>query len=323
MIHMAQDVRGDGMDKVLVNCANRYLKGMLLRLMVEAGLDVAEATDEEDVRLKLSLFGDAIVLYVMEVTRQNRERLYGEVQRLLTARQPYRGAILALVPDESSDMVGGALRAGIGDVILLPQRRERYRDVLAERIPAIVEKGRGQKGRKEKPEPEPEPVAPVQVEGPVSEDLGMELIRELKMANRGGHTLSLLMVRTMGLSGEDISLMMQTLVHELRDTDRVLAHGQQTFLVVCPFTAKTFIVEVERKVRDVYARLFGEFNRERRIYLFGANYPSEEQDADTLLARMENGIHDSMAFTSLREPLHALSASELEQFRKKLRLYKL
>ena len=122
------------MDKVLVNCDNRFLKGMLLRVLVDAGLDVAEASDEEDVRLKLSLFGDAIVLYILEVTRQNRERLYEEVFRLTAQRNPYKGAILALVPDESSDMVGGALRAGIGDVILLPQRHERYRDVLMERL---------------------------------------------------------------------------------------------------------------------------------------------------------------------------------------------
>ena len=311
------------MDRVLVNCNDRYLKGVLLRLLVEEGLDVAEATDEEDVRLKLSLFGDDIVLYVLEVTRQNRERLYSEVQRLLNARSPYQGAMLALVPDESSDMVGGALRSGIGDIILLPLRRERYRDVLAERLPPVIEKGRGQKGRKQElPLPGPIPAA-TSMEAPGTEEMDSELIRELKMANRGGHTLSLLMIRALGLSQEEMTVFRDALVMELRDTDRVLPHGPQTYIAVCPFTAKTFIVEVERKVRDVYARLYGVFTRDRRIYLYGANYPSEEQDAATLLARMENGIHDSMAFTALREPLHSLTAAELEQFRKKLRLYRL
>lgn len=314
------------MDKVLINCENRYLKGTLLRVLVELGLDVAEASDEEDVRLKLSLFRDAIVLYVLEVTRQDRERLYDEVQRLLSVRTPYRGAILALVPDESADMVGGALRAGIGDVILLPQRRERYRDVLLERLPAVIDKGRSLMGRADaQPEPSAEAPPPPVAEPipPALEDLGGELIRELKMANRGGHTLSLLMVRAVGLDESELAGLRDALVQELRDTDRVLPHGPQTFIIVCPFTAKGFIVTVERKVRDVYGRLFGAFARDRRIFMYGANYPSEEQDAATLMARMENGIHDSMAFTSLREPLHTLSAVEVEQFRKKLKLYKL
>lgn len=320
---LAQEVREGSMDKVLINCDNRFLKGMLLRVLVDAGLDVAEASDEEDVRLKLSLFGDAIVLYILEVTRQNRERLYEEVFRLTAQRNPYRGAILALVPDESSDMVGGALRAGIGDVILLPQRHERYRDVLMERLPAVVDKGRALMNRVAADAAPVAEIPEVPVTPVVQEDLGAELIRELKMANRGGHTLSLLMVRTVGLTDEELGSFTDTLVRELRDTDRVLPHGPLTFIVVCQFTAKGFIVEVERKVRDVYNQLFGPSARDRRIFLFGANYPAEEQDAATLLTRMENGIHDSMAFTSLRESLHTLSASEIEKFRRKLKLYKL
>ncbi len=308
------------MDKVLVSCTNRYLKGILFRVLVDAGLDVADAIDEEDLRFKTGLFGPAIVLFIIEVTESNRERLYAEIKRMSTAGRPVRGTVLALVPNESAEMVGGALKAGIDDVMLLPQRRERYQSVLAERLPAVIEKGRirlhGVPETVEEPtRDDPERSDP--------DELRAELLRELKMANRGGHTVSLLMVRSTGLSESELQRLTERLQDGLRDTDRILPYDASAFIIVCPFTTKAFIVEVERKTRQAYADLFGEFTHERRIYLFGSNYPSEEREPDRLIERMENGIHDSMAFTALREPLRKLSPSEMERFRNKLRLYRL
>lgn len=308
------------MDKVLVSCANRYLKGILFRILVDAGLDVADAVDEEDLRFKADLFKSAIVLLIVEVTDSNRERLYAEIQRLSAMKSPVRGSVLALVPNETAEMVGGAIKAGIDDVILLPQNRERYQTVLAERIPAVVEKGRIRLHGM--PEPA-ESVAPEDQEMTDPDELRSELLRELKMANRGGHTVSLLMVRCTGLSDKELQRYVDRLQDGLRDTDRILPYDATAFIIVCPFTTKAFIIEVERKARQAYADLFGEFTHERRIYLFGANYPTEEREPDRLIERMENGIHDSMAFTALREPLRKLSPTEMERFRNRLRLYRL
>lgn len=308
------------MDKVLVSCANRYIKGILFRILVEAGLDVSDAADEEDIRFKVGLFGSSIVLFIAEVTEQNRERLYAEIRRLSESKAPVRGTVLALVPNETAEMVGGALKAGIDDVILLPQNRERYRTVLAERLPAVIEKGRIRLHGA----PDPVEAPPEEEEERTDPDeLRSELLRELKMANRGGHTVSLLMVRCSGLDEDEIRRLEDKLLDGLRDTDRILPFDPTAFIIVCPFTAKSFIVEVERKTRQAYSDLFGDFTHDRRIYLFGTNYPTEEREPEQLIVRMENGIHDSMAFTALREPLHKLTPTEMERFRNKLRLYRL
>lgn len=317
---MAQGCAGGNVDRVLVNCENRFLKGLLLRLLVEVGLDVAEATDEEDVKLKMNLFGSSIILYVMEVTSRNRDRLYSEVQRLKTGKNPYSGNIIALVPNDSAEMVGGALKAGIGDVILLPAQRERHHAILSERIQAVTESIRRRKASAVLEQEEAEPVEPSFEEG-IS--IRSELLREIKMANRGGHTVSFLMVRSIGLGEAEIKRFTEELSESLRDTDLLAEYDRSAFVVICPFTAKPSLVEVERKVHHAYAKLFGDFTKERRAFLYGANYPSEERDVEKLLMRMENGIHDSMAFTAIREPLRKLSPTEMEQFRRKLKLYRL
>jgi len=122
------------MDKVLLNCEDRYIKGLLLRILVEADLDVLEATDEEDLLLKMSLFGSSVVLYIAEVNTENRDRIYSEIISMKNSKNPFHGSILALIPDDSILMVSGALKAGISDVLLLPPKKDHYKKLLYERI---------------------------------------------------------------------------------------------------------------------------------------------------------------------------------------------
>jgi len=316
---MHRDVQVAEMEKVLVNCVNRYLKGLLLRLLVEVGLDVAEATDEEDVKLKLNLYGESIILFVLEITERSRERLYAEVQRLKTGKNPYTGKILAIVPNDSVEMVGGAQKAGIGDIVLLPPQRERYHAALLERIQVLTESVRNPQTAAQTDADERE-IPELQADDGNMMRAG--LMRELKLASRGGHTVSFLMVHTVGLSDAELQRFSEELSGNLRDTDRLMDYDRATFIVVCPFTQKSFLVEVERKVHQAYSKLYGDYGKERRAYLYGANYPSESKDIDKLLNHMENGIHDSMAYTALRGPLHKLSPTEIEQFRRKLKLYR-
>ncbi len=312
-----------------MHSTDRFLKGLLFRLFVEMGLDVAEAYDEEDAKLKFRLFGKQIILYVMEVRKDSRERLYAEAARLSLDNTLYSGNLLALVPDDSAEMVGGAIKVGIDDVILLPHKRERYEAVLRERLPAVLDKGRETLSPAfEKADAEPV-VAPVPSHEPAPSVEGgdlawrTEVLRDLKLAQRGGHTVSLLLIRISGLTDAEIQRFEEALEESLRETDRILPYGHAKFLVACPFTAKPFLVEVERKVHQTYAKLFGPFTMERRVFMYGANYPDEEQNLETLLEIMENGVHDSMMITAIREPLHQLSQTEIEAFRSKMRRYRI
>jgi hypothetical protein len=81
------------------------------------------------------------------------------------------------------------------------------------------------------------------------------------------------------------------------------------------------MVDVERKIVHLFEQIFGEYTQHQRLFMYGANYPSDENNLEKLGRKMEDGVHDSIMFQSIREPLNAMTPAEIEQLRKKLKLY--
>lgn len=306
-------------EKVLIYSDNKLIKTLLFRLLIDAGLDVVDAWNLEDVRLKMDLFDEQFILFICEVTEDNRLGLYRYIREMLDDPKRTKVSSLALIPNDSAEMVGGAQKAGVNDLLLLPQKKETLRSVLQEKLKHVY------MGLKSKN-------LTANTTSSIDENGGPEafddaaarenLMRELKLANRGGHTVSLLMVRTQGLSPWQVEKLEKNLQDSLRDTDLVLRYDIRTFVIVCPFTQKTFLVEVERKIHATYENLFGSYTMERRFFMFGANFPDDERDLEKLLTLMENGIHDSILINSIKGPLKTLSKVEIDDIRKKLRVYR-
>lgn len=305
-------------EKVLIFCTSKYTKAILLRLVVEMGLDAVDAWDLDDVQLKADLFVDMIVLFIVEVTPVNRSSLYRFIRDMQANLGRVSMPVLALIPNDSSEMVGEALKAGVRDLLLLPSRKELYRSVMQEKLRQVymdlrrrLTSGAQTSGGQAESDEAVERAA-----------MNETLSRELKLAGRGGHTVSILMVRTSGLTSAQLDTLEQELADMLRDTDQVVRRDPRTFIVICPFTAKSFLVEVERKIHLVYEKLFGTYTQDRRFFMAGANYPDDGREMETLVQLMENGIHDSVVINGIRAPLREMSRAEIEGIRRKLKLYK-
>lgn len=297
-------------DKVLIYIEDRAIKGIVLKVLRDRGLEFLEGLDVKDLQMKLEIFQDRILFYILQITKNDYLNQFELVKRI-KAQTPSGLPVLAIIPDDSSQFVGGAKRAGIEDVILLPEKREQFREFFDARLSDFI-RSIPSKERKE---------VSARNES-VSGLAGDEAIKhEIKRAIRGKYSVSFVMGRFSGVHMGQIHDFYASLKKEMRDTDKVLIHDYHTFIVMCPFTVKSYLVEVEKKIRDAFEAMFG-YSRIRRLDMYGVTYPDDGKNIEDLISIMEKGVHDSGVIANIREPLKAISRNRLEAYRKMLKLYK-
>lgn len=299
-------------DKVLIYIEDRAIKGIVLKLLREKGLEFLEGLDIKDIQLKLDIFQDTVFFHIIQIGKEAYREQYEFVKRL-KEESSASFPVLAIIPGDNSEFVSGAKKAGIEDVVLIPEKREQFRDVfsarLAEFIKSIpVKKVNSEGGSQQKNET-----------GDFASDEALQ--HEIKRAIRGKYSISLVMGRFTGIHIGLIHEFYAKLKKDMRDTDRIMSYDYHTFIVVCPFTVKSYLVEVEKKIRESFEGMFG-YSRVRRLDMYGVTYPDDGKNISDLIDIMEKGVHDSVIISSIREPLSAISRERLEEYRKMLKLYK-
>jgi hypothetical protein len=300
--------------KVLLRVQNKLIKGIALRRLIESGCDVVEVTDREDLRLKLAVYNSGFFMYIMEVTEENLPTIFDETSGLRKGGPLSGIPVLAMVPRDTSDIISQALKSGIEDVLLLPKAGESFRQQLYDKLGASIDRF--------KPSDPPQ----TREEAPL-EEMGIESIRsrlelELRHAKRGKYPVSMLMIRFTDVDVEKAERFIERLKGILRETDNVYRLKDNTWLVSCPFTEKKYIIEVERKVFSTFEAEMGQERRHKKINLFTAAYPEDEESLDRIFERLETGISNSMAISNIKAPLNSLTRSELEEYKKKIKQFK-
>jgi len=105
----------------------------------------------------------------------------------------------------------------------------------------------------------------------------------------------------------------------MRETDKIANHDYRTFIIVCPFTVKKYLLEVEKKVRETYEKMF---QGKGKLYMYSVTYPDDGDTLEKLIDTMEKGVHDSIVISGMKQPLNTLSREKLEEFKNMLKLYK-
>jgi GGDEF domain-containing protein len=108
----------------------------------------------------------------------------------------------------------------------------------------------------------------------------------------------------------------------LRDTDKVIIFDEETFVGIFPFAPKDNVTVIEQKFREAFTEEFGGPPSKKRLFLFSATYPDDEKELTKLIDRLENGINNSMLIDSIKSPLNALTKTEIEHYKQKIRQYK-
>ncbi len=297
--------------KVLIYIEDRFIKGIVLKVLRDRNLEFLEGQDVNDLQLKLDIFQDTILFYIAQVTKANYQNQFDYVKRVKS--QASSGfPVLAIVPDDSKDFVGGAKNANIEDVVLIPGKKEQFREVFNLKLSEFIKNIPGMELIDE---------AFMRNEGPANLVADEALMQEIKRAVRGKYSVSFVMGRFTGVHISQIHDFYASLKNEMRDTDRIIIYDYHTFIVVCPFTVKSYLIEVEKKIREAFEAMFG-YSRVRRLDMYGTTYPDDGKNMEGLISVMEKGVHDSAVISNIREPLKAISLERLEEYRKMLKLYK-
>lgn len=304
-------VSGVMSDKVLIYIEDRVIKGIVLKVLRDRNLEFLEGLDVNDLQLKLDIFQDMILFHIVQITKTNYQNQFEYVKRV-KAQTTSGFPVLAIIPDDSRDFVGGAKNANIEDVVLIPGKREQFREVFSTRLTEFIKTIPGRVNQDE---------VPPKNEGETNLVADEAMKQEIKRAIRGKYSVSFVMGRFTGVHIGQIHDFYASLKKEMRDTDRIMIHDYHTFIVVCPFTVKSYLVEVEKKIREAFEAMFG-YSRIRRLDMYGTTYPDDGKNIDDLIAIMEKGVHDSAVISNIREPLKTISRERLEEYRKMLKLYK-
>lgn len=292
--------------KVLVNIFSAQVKNDLLSILLTNDYEVLEATSEHDLLFKYGLVKDSLEIYVHELNESNYEASLDQVKRIDTEKIK----TVMMIHAYSSKVIDDALALKVNDVIVLPIKRENLIKKLVSKKPQIT---RTALMPKEPPKvmeakigPEPLSVRPV-------EELFDDsvLAMELNRSTRGRYPLSLVMVTYSNLSLEAFDSFEDVLRKLLRTTDVILRYEQEAILIVCPFTSKHHLVEVENKVREAYGTLTEQGINKGNMDLYGVSYPSDAATKEELIKILKDGIHDSKLLSDLEGPFNELNAEEV------------
>lgn len=302
-------------DKILCSIEDRLIKGIVLKHLFEKGMEFIEILDEKDLYLKLDIFKETILFFIIQVNYDSYKEQYKMIKSIKQKSGLSNFPVMAIIPDGSVEFVRGAKQAGIEDVVLIPEKRELFKELFLTRLNDFLKKIPSSKGI----HPDLEEIRKSIL---TSLSDNAELKNEIKRAGRGKYSVSFVMGRITGVHIGMIQEFYDKLKSELRETDKVINNDYRTFIVVCPFTLKECLIEIEKKIRKVFEDMFGGYSRLRRLDMYGAAYHDDGSSMNKLLEIMEKGVHDSIIISGIHEPLNSLSKERLEEYKNMLKLYK-
>lgn len=125
--------------------------------------------------------------------------------------------------------------------------------------------------------------------------------RELKLAGRGNHTISMLMARLAANNGsnkpeagtdESMDILVRIVRSRLRDTDLCFRYDSENILVVLPFTDKTGLESIKKKISGYLSTHSAarQMSTDCHLLFNGITYPDDGKNIDKLIDLLLTGI---------------------------------
>ena len=292
--------------KILVSVETNYIKVAILKTLVEMGLEFTEANSTSDVQLKLELFPEKILFIVQEITKKNSLSQFSMVRGIKNSSKYGSVPVLCLLPDDTVDFVAPSMEAKVDEVLLIPKNSNEFKSKF---VMKLMETLKYNENEDESPKLNISDVSSPE-----------QIYNELKRASRGMYSIALVLIALISHTPEDIETFTKALKEGFRDTDQVIRVDYRTFMVVCPFTDKENVLDVENKIRKIYIKAVGQQNSVKRIALFGLSYPKDGLDFNELYLKLKKGVQESFVISHIKEPLNRLSKDKLDEYRKRLKL---
>lgn len=259
---------------IIMKIESIYLKRQLLRYCLDERIHFMEVDQQGDIEYRLSLVGDRRVLLIYEADQTNVLENYQVIDKL---NHPDLDSLVILHEYDPS-LIKQAHHYQINDVEVHPIDFDRLTMKIQHFLMGITTEQAMVKSQFDLKEVE----------------------KEINRAKRGNYPLSLAMAEVDTLSQASIiKVYFQELEARLRETDRLfLDEGAKKILILCPFTEKNYLVEVENKVRDLFAKMKEDDSIDglSRIYLHGLAFGVDGDEAEDLLKQLDSKLYEHKRF---------------------------
>lgn len=266
-------------------------KKILLTTLVQMGYDFVEYSSYEDFKFKAELLGEHVIMLVHELNYATYNKEFDFLKKMGGLKIP---AIL-LIDKYDAKVIDDAMTAGLQDIMVMPVKA----DVIKNKIDSLMNK---------KSETELTQSADTLFDISIVDT-------EIQRANRGNYSLSLVLYELSGATEEETDDYMDALQPRFRETDVQVRCASSRVLLICPFTIKDDIVEVENKLRKFSKERRSRFQSKVDLWLYGLSYPKDGKDTQELIKLLTDGLKNSMFLGGLKGSFYDLGKSELEQYR--------
>lgn len=279
--------------KALLNVYTHQIKNDLLSILVQNNCDFVEVFEPDDLAFKYNLMKGKLGLYIHELDEENYTKSLENIKSITDTNI----RCIILIHRYSSQIIEDALALKVKDIIVLPIEPSNLASKLKSYInePKVTVSSESSRSHK------------------ITEQFDRKIVDdEMNRSKRGNYPLSIVLIEYAQKGTKGHEVFKQTLKKLLRTTDIVLEYSQGEWLILCPFTPKSYIVEVENKVRIAHKQSSKISGEQVTVYLYGVTFPDNGESFEMLEKELKDGIHDSIIFSNLEGTLSQMDKEVLQ-----------
>lgn len=294
---------GGFMDKkVLINIVSINTKIVVLSSLVSMSIDFVETYNEDDLKFKCKLLKNEIVVYIHELNYNEYNKDFLMIKELNAKNIK----VIILIDKYNSQVIDDAMKAGVNDILTLPLKEKIFINKLKPFLAGKITKN-----------------LKTQSNNKMIDNKNNSILvhKEIVRADRGKYSVCIILVELVNMQKSEIDNYCNDLEIKLRTTDIISKCQKNRLLLICPFTKKKDIVQVENKVRNMFEEYYKKSKHKIGLFIYGVSYPEDSDDLEKLFKRLEDGIHNSMIIGNMRGTFNEISRDKIENYRKMLRRY--
>jgi len=263
--------------KVLLFIQDHQLKRKVINCIADLGVPFVECFEEEELSFKMQLFSDTNRLYIHEFIVEKEDEQFAQLKKI----KEKGWKVIVIFPKYLIEYIDKSQLAKVDDLLVLPVEIASLKNKLVMLLSLPMKDGMVNK----------QAVEEIQKDG-LHEVIQMEVNR----AQRGKYDLSFVMIDIGNVPLDIQKDYLADLKKVLRETDVILkAKEKNTYILICPFTAKNYLVEVENKIRDLFNALKnkGRISSLSKLYAYGLTLGEDGEDYNQLHKRLTESMHDT------------------------------
>jgi len=261
--------------KILLFIRDYQLKRKIINCVADLGLPFVECFEQEELSFKMQLFKDSNKLYIHEFLGKDDTKEFEHLEKI----KDKGWRIIVVFHKYSIEYIDRCQEIKIDDLMVEPIEvaplKNKITTILSLPTINLEEDER------------------VDVETNSLKDV---IQLEINRAERGKYDLSFVMIDFGSVPGKIQNSYFAELKKLLRETDVILnAKEKNTYILVCPFTPKNFLVEVENKVRYLFEeeKRQGRVSSMTKLYAYGLTLGQDGLTFEDIYTRLSESIHDS------------------------------